>query len=471
MGVAPCPAPAEASRLAAAGRSAVATISRPIRPPAHLPPARLPQPYATDREAAAQVWREPDADTYEAPDFAGSTGAFSMWMPRARRDGTGARAELAARVARAQAIGAVMVSLVAAVLALGDQPGAPWALVLAILIGAGALVAYLLLQRREGHPSAGVVLLGSQLGIFVWVLALVGARPVLLALVPTLVVLAVLLSGRGLALSTAAAAVALYLAGPTVLVQLGIWPALAMSGPAQTLLDPGLATGGLLVSLIAVLALHATQLRTYRLAERRRWDARDLLAGYTLLQKSVRRDATRLEATLAMALQGERVELVAPRVADPALYQLAGLLDLATARLETLHRDREDRVRLEGAARRLARAIDHLERGSLPAWPGPSATLIDPLVAGLRRLHPDLAPAPDRERRLRGAGTGRTLTSALTSARSRRTGPTRGRTTGIILAWRPSRSPGQRELAETTTNGERSVWPALGADDDGGAPA
>lgn len=453
------PASTDNGQIGPAPRAAVSTIpnlsptgSRPIRPPAYLPPVRYGRG-TTERRADAteQGWRDLDAASDE-PLVAGTRDPFSLGLDpttperRAQFD----RAELSLRVTRAQAIGAASAALVAAILALsGEGPGAAWSLALAVLVGAGASCAYLLLQRRGAQPLAAIVLLCSQLGVFAWAFALVGARPALLAFVPALVVLALRLSGRGVALGTAAALLALYLALTAAHTAAIIAPSFVTSDVTGTLLDAGVATAGLLLSLVAVLALYAGERGALRLAEQRRRDADDLLAGYTILQESVRRDAARLETALAAALRGQSVEPVAPHVADPALYQLAELFDLATARLETLHRDREDRVRLEGATRRVARAVDQLASGHAPTWPNASGTLVDALVTSLRRLEGEYGQGHRQERVSESAQPTPmapiTQISPISQRRASRqpasvAPPRRGRTTGLILPWPAKRS-------------------------------
>ena len=162
------------------------------------------------------------------------------------------------------------------------------------------------------------------------------------------------------------------------------------------------------------------------------------VAAFVLLQARVRLDAGRLRDALAEALRGQGGGPVAPLIGDASLHQLAALIDSATDRLETLQRDREDRVRMEGAIRRVTRAVEQLEMGRAPAWPEPSDTLVDALITRLRSLHLDAAPArPEWQPRL----------NPSVSA-DRRPRPTAGRTTGMILPWRPSRSR-DREQAET----------------------
>jgi hypothetical protein len=61
-------------------------------------------------------------------------------------------------------------------------------------------------------------------------------------------------------------------------------------------------------------------------------------------------------------------------------------------RLEILQRDREDRVRLEGAVRQVSRALERGWLGLPWSWPDSSGTLLDELVALLRAPNPRQMP-------------------------------------------------------------------------------
>src|SRR5205823_283426 len=104
-------------------------------------------------------------------------------------------------------------------------------------------------------------------------------------------------------------------------------------------------------------------------------------------------------------------------------------------RLATLLRDREDRVRLEGAIRRTARALENLEQGRASSWPESSGTALDPLVSRLRelRLVPPVLRLPyERPYAVHGsraAGEEQTLGS-----------------TGSVVPFRPLRARSHRRL-------------------------
>ena len=74
------------------------------------------------------------------------------------------------------------------------------------------------------------------------------------------------------------------------------------------------------------------------------------------------------------------------------MYRLLAetILDTA-ARLEVLQRDREERLRLEGALRVLVRAVERQWLGVEPEWPEHTGTAIDELVTLLQSPRLDVA--------------------------------------------------------------------------------
>lgn len=348
--------------------------SQPVLPPARMPPAlalnRLFQPACNpdDRSRGWRAW-------------------WTLLAPRgASVAGGEERAELVMRVGRAQAFVAALAALLAAGRALDGHTDALWPLILAVLAGGGAALAGTLQRRGETLLLASLALLGSQLGMLAWALDLDGPRAALLAVVPALAVLALRLGSRTLAILTTALALALYLASALMQAQ-GLWtPTLLVSDATQTLVDAALVVAGLALSVAAILDLHAGWARSRHEARLRLRDAHDLHASYELLEARVRTDAELLHRALAAALRGHGGDLVAPLVADLALHRLATLIDATAARLQTLRYDREDRLRLEGAIRRLTLAAGQVDLGGAPAWPEVSGTALDSLVERLRAM-------------------------------------------------------------------------------------
>jgi hypothetical protein len=334
---------------------------------------------------------------------------------------------------------------------IGQADGALWALVLVLLAGGGTALSYLLHQRWSGILLAGIALLGSQLGILAWAFALYGARVALLAFVPALGLLMLRLAGRGLAVVGSAASFALYLAFTVAQMQGVLGPPLAIGETPHVVLDAALVAAGLLLSLLAILDQDAGRMHALEQAEVRLREATEQHTSYVLLQSRVRQDAERMRDTLAGALHGQRGEAVSPLIAHAAHGELGELIDGAGARLETLHRDREDRMRLEGAIRQVAHAVERIEMGRAPHWPEPTGTLMDALVARLRSLHPGAATLHATVHSHRGLASG-----AIPAPNAPWTRPT-----GIILPWRPS---GRAEHAPAAS--APIAWGPVRPDDD-----
>jgi hypothetical protein len=421
--------------------------SRPVRPPARMPPLRFPpveQPTRGDEWERA--WHELRAlRRIEDSPSSAREGARTAVIAQVSGD-------LIGRVQRSQAAGAALVALVAAGLAVsGQADGALWALALVLVASGGAALSYLLHQRCSVTLLAGVALLGSQLGVLAWAFALYGARVALLAFVPALSLLMLRLAGRGLAVAGCAVSFMLYLAFTAAQMQGIVSPLLAIGEAPRIVLDAALVAAGLLLCLLAILDQDAGRMRALDQADVRLREATEQHAKSALLQSRVRQDAERMRDALAGALHGQRGDAVSPLVAHAALQELAELIDGAGARLETLHRDREDRVRLEGAIRQAVHAVERIEMGRAPHWPEPTGTLMDALVAQLRALHPGAAILHPTAYSHRGLANG-----ATPAPRAAWTRPT-----GIILPWRPS---GKAEHAQMPS--AWVAWQPVRPDDD-----
>jgi hypothetical protein len=241
-------------------------------------------PHASPQAETARRGDTPRPSAHELRESREWALSFDSDDSRDQSAGIESPVDVLARVTRAQAIVAALVALFAAQLALGGQASALWALTLASLAGGGAALAELLLQRRDGVLRAGIALLGSQLGILTWAFALGGARAALLAFAPALAILALRGAGRALAIVAAAASLALYLADAILQEQGILQPALLAPGATSSLLDAGLVTAGLLLTLIGLLDLHAYWIRAQELAERRRREAEEARRGAALPQ-------------------------------------------------------------------------------------------------------------------------------------------------------------------------------------------
>ena len=101
-----------------------------------------------------------------------------------------------------------------------------------------------------------------------------------------------------------------------------------------------------------------------------------------------------MEDALAEALRGQGISRLN---AGPEFDALAERVALVAERLRTLQRDREDRLRIEGALRGLIREVERAWLGLPWTWPAPSGTTLDELIALLRapRSHETPASWPD----------------------------------------------------------------------------
>jgi hypothetical protein len=92
-------------------------------------------------------------------------------------------------------------------------------------------------------------------------------------------------------------------------------------------------------------------------------------------------EAAYLRATLAEALLGRGVVRVA---LEGPLAKLAEMVYTVASRLLTLRRDRDERVRLEGALAQLMRAVEDSSLGGRAQWPRQTGTPVDTLSDQLR---------------------------------------------------------------------------------------
>lgn len=350
-------------------REPTATVARPSRQP--VPTRRLRDEREHGRPAPQPTHDEAKA-TIRAPRFA--------------RPAPLPRAELATQVAVIHAGIAAAAALIGAGMLVLGVPGALWSLNLMVIAGAGGWLAYALEQRGDTHRMAGVILLVSQLAALGWLLALLGPRAALLAAVPALALLALRTSGQGAAIGAGAAAVVLY-AGFSVLTLEGMLapPGATLDAGAQALVDGMAVAAGLGATLYGALRVARNGNRMEAAAQARLHEARLLRARLVQLQQQVEDDGERLDAGLARALHGNGIPPVA---ADGALSPLAETVNATAERLQTLQRDREDRVRLEGAVHATTRAVERAWLGLPWSWPEWSGTAMDELVALLRTPRP-----------------------------------------------------------------------------------
>ncbi|HLY32358.1 MAG TPA: hypothetical protein VKQ36_15120, partial [Ktedonobacterales bacterium] len=141
-----------------------------------------------------------------------------------------------------------------------------------------------------------------------------------------------------------------------------------------------------LASIVAALtSWHASRARAIASAQASLHDAMFLRRSATLAREGAEHDANRLTQALAQAVQGRQIH---PVHAEGSFSPLAEAINLAAERLATLQRDREDRLRLEGALATLIRAVERAWLGLPWSWPPPSGTSLDDLVTLLYTPRP-----------------------------------------------------------------------------------
>jgi hypothetical protein len=292
--------------------------------------------------------------------------AFRLWATSAPRP------IVIEWAAVAQAILALFGALVFASLALHGDPQAPQALVFASLAGVPAAVAYALASRRTLALLGALALIVSQVALFAWSFAMVGPRPALLLLTPALLAVAMEMSGKALGVVMAIGLGALY-----------AWFAFipAHGDAVTTSLDLIAVVVGLAVVCVALLALDRRATTAETRAKDWRTEAERLDALNQAQHTQAEEEAAYLRATLVEALHGRGVVRVA---LEGPLAKLSEMVYTVASRLMTLRRDRDERVRLEGALAQLMRAVEDSSLGSMAQWPRQTGTPVDTLSDQLR---------------------------------------------------------------------------------------
>jgi hypothetical protein len=292
--------------------------------------------------------------------------AFHLWVTNAPRP------IVIEWAAVAQATLALLGALVFASLALRGDSQALQALLFASLAGVPAALAYALASQRSLALLGALALIASQIALFAWGFALVGPRPALLLLAPALLVMEMEMSGKAL--------------GVVMAVGLGAVYAWFVLVPAHgDMMTASLDLVAILVGLAAVCAALLALDRRATTAEMRAKDWRTEAERLDALNQAQRtqaeEEASYLRATLAEALLGRGVVRVA---LDGPLATLAEMVYTVASRLMTLRRDRDERVRLEGALAQLMRAVEDSSLGGRAQWPRQTGTPVDTLSDQLR---------------------------------------------------------------------------------------
>ena len=319
-----------------------------------------------------------------AEGFTGSNAGRATRRVRTLVPVSAPRSALVMPVAVTHASIAALAALAGATMLVLAVPGVYWLLSLTAIAGAGGWLAYALTQRGA-HRAAEAALLASQFGALVWLLALLGPRAALLAGIPALALLWLRMAGRGVAVATVITAFALYVAWTCLALAGAAAPGLFLDAGGSALVD-GLALAlGLGALLVGLLDHSRARTRLESLAQARQHEALMLRARTARLTQQVEDDGARLDTALARALRGSGIP---PLTAEGALSPLAETVGTVAERLMTLQRDREDRLRLEGAVRSVTRAVERAWLGLPWSWPEWSGTAMDELVALLRTPRP-----------------------------------------------------------------------------------
>jgi hypothetical protein len=359
-------------------------------------PSKLPLPSATSRAprstplpveetpdlAPAGAWRPPIAPQPAPPSAPRASTRLSRWQGTSGaltllRGWLAASAQPDAVVwaSIAQATLALLGAFAFAGLALRGDQNALWTLAFTTLAGAPAGVAYALATRRTLAYLGALALVVSQIALFAWSFALIGPRPALLLLAPALVVVAIWMGGRALGGVFVAGLGALY-----AFVALTSAP-IRTGGATLATLDLIAVLVGLAVTTAALIAVDRRVAAAHSRANASRAEAEQLTALAQAQRAQVEEEGAYLTATLAEALHGRGVVRFA---LEGPLAGLAEMIYAVATRLLTLRRDRDERVRLEGALAQVIRAVDDASVGTSAQWPHQTGTPVDTLTDRLR---------------------------------------------------------------------------------------
>ncbi len=290
-------------------------------------------------------------------------------------------ADLVVPTAAVHAALAVVAAGAGAVFALLEQSQlAITILLLTGILGLGAALAYSFAETFSNTRVAGSILIVSQLGALLWSFLLIGYRPSLLLLIPGLVILAMRMVGQLAGLCMAAGAALLYCLSAWASFNGYFQPRLPLDSGALLFIDTVVVLAGITFLTWMLLDLRESQARALTFARAKRYEAATLRDQIAALRRDVEDDAEQIELALVTALSGEEVAQTTLRSVFSPLGEAVRAL---AERIQTLQRDREDRLRLEGALRRVILAAQRKRLGLPWTWPEPSGTLADELVAAL----------------------------------------------------------------------------------------
>jgi hypothetical protein len=261
-------------------------------------------------------------------------------------------------------------------------------LAIAAVTLAGGIAGYALVTTDQPTWAGALAMVVAQLAALALFMSASGTQVALLLFAPAAAYLAQRMGGRGVAIVSGAGAVIVYLA--FVIVGL-IWPVAVLHPTAQLFFNLFAAVAGMGLLLLSLLLAAAARERSEAAARARLYELRLLRARMAEARESTERDARALEEALVMALRGRGI---VPVAAEGPLSPVAEIANDVADRLATLQKDREDRLRLEGAVRAVVRALERGWLGMPWAWPEPSGTQLDQLIAFLRTPRPSEQGAP-----------------------------------------------------------------------------
>jgi hypothetical protein len=285
---------------------------------------------------------------------------------------------------------AALAALIGAGLMLQGARAALTLLAFAALAGCSGGLAYLLAQQPETRRAAGLTLIGAQVGMLAWAMALIGPHAALLVLAPALAVLAARMVSWRAAVGQSVAILVAYLLFVWMDLAVGFTPLLAPRGAGAEVLDAVVVVAGVLLAVAALQSLSAGRERALASARAREHEARVLRVTLTRERQRTEAEADALHQALAAGL---RRRPSAPVRAEGPLGLLATTINRALERLAPLHEDREERRRLEGALGQLTRALERSWLGLPWSWPEASGTPVDAVVSLLRAPRPQDVPA------------------------------------------------------------------------------
>lgn len=358
-----------------------AAETRPVRA---RPPAVTRRLQATRDDAAIASLRheahEREVDPHES--------AAPRRMPRPRPHPL-AEVDLTLPVAGAHAAIAAVAALAGAALLVQGASGAIWPLMLTAIAGIGGWLAYIVGQQTPYRGAAGLVLTLSQVGVLVWLMLVIGPRGSLVATAPAIALLALRMSGLLVAIAGSTLAVAAYLTLSLLAISQRLRPAVRITGSFAIALDVMVVGAGVFVALLALDLWHRQHARLDQKARGRLREARALRAQGAQDRRQLDEDLQQVEDALAEALRGQGISQLR---LGPEFDAVAERVTVVAERLHTLQRDREDRLRIEGALRGLIREVERAWLGLPWAWPAPSGTTLDELIALLRAPRSYAAP-------------------------------------------------------------------------------